>query len=141
MFVEPVGPKGEDPADDDAHPLRPDLLMVFIGSRGEAWHRLRREDFSQVELEEESEELVGLIKQMMRTDPASRITARGIYEHSVVARARAAMEKMMDDARRDGRSEFVGSPLASVPEGFLEEILGRAWMRTGGGEWEMDMSA
>lgn len=113
---------------------------MFVYYRGDAWHRLRREDFSQVDLREESDELIELIKHMMRTDPASRITARGIYEHPVIARARAAMETMMDDARREGKSEFVGSPLASVPAGFLEEILGRPRPRTGGGGWEMDMS-
>lgn len=81
-----------------------------------------------------------MIKHMMRTDPESRISARGIYEHSVVGRARAAMERMIDDARRGGKSEFAGSPLAGVPEGFLEEILGQEgnWKRGGG--WDMDMS-
>lgn len=110
---------------------------IVVPDQGEAWHRLRREDFSQVDLEEESGELVELIRQMMRADPVSRISARGIYDHPVVARARATMEKMMGDARRDGKSEFAGSPLASVPPGFLEEILGRRRE----GSWEMDMSA
>lgn len=50
------------------------------------------------------------------------------------------MERMIDDARRGGKSEFAGSPLAGVPEGFLEEILGQEgnWKRGGG--WDMDMS-
>jgi mitosis inhibitor protein kinase SWE1 len=104
--------------------------------RGEAWHRLRKEDFTQVSLEEESGELVGLIMQMMRADPGSRISAQGIYDHPVVVRARGAMQRMMGDARREGKSEFAGSPLASVPPGFLEEILGRRQE----GCWEMDMS-
>ncbi|EKM81062.1 hypothetical protein AGABI1DRAFT_56372 [Agaricus bisporus var. burnettii JB137-S8] len=113
---------------------------IMVPDQGEAWHRLRKEDFSQVDLEENSEELILLIKHMMRTDPESRISARGIYEHSVVGRARAAMERMIDDARRGGKSEFAGSPLAGVPEGFLEEILGQEgnWKRGGG--WDMDMS-
>ncbi|KAJ3566472.1 hypothetical protein NP233_g6981 [Leucocoprinus birnbaumii] len=110
---------------------------IVVPDQGEAWHRLRREDFSQVDLQEESGELVGLIKQMMRADPATRINARGIYGHPVVARARAVMERMMGDARREGKSEFAGSPLASVPAGFLEEILGRRRE----GSWDMDMSA
>lgn len=93
-----------------------------------------------MDLEENSEELILLIKHMMRTDPGSRISARGIYGHPVVGRARAAMERMMADARRGGRSEFAGSPLAGVPEGFLEDILGREEKWRGGGGWEMDMS-
>jgi len=104
--------------------------------RGEAWHRLRREDFSQIDLQEQSRELVGLIKQMMRADPASRISARGTCDHYVVARARKAMERLIGDARREGESEFAGSPLGSVPVGFLEKILGRRRESS----WEMDMS-
>lgn len=46
----------------------------------------------------------------------------------------------MDDAQRGGKSEFAGSPLAGVPEGFLKEILGREEKRRGDGGWEMDMS-
>ena len=116
-----------------------EVLCLFTDRvhRGEAWHRLRREDFSQVDLQEESRELVGLIKQMMRADPTSRISAQGICDHPVVARAQAAMERMIGDARREGESEFAGSPLGSVPVGFLEEILGRRRESS----WEMDMSA
>ncbi|KAF9451968.1 hypothetical protein P691DRAFT_806069 [Macrolepiota fuliginosa MF-IS2] len=114
---------------------------IVVPDQGDAWHRLRREDFSQVDLQEGSEELAGLIKHMMRTSPASRISAHEIYEHPVVARARAVMDRIASEARRDGKSEFAGSPLASVPSGFLEEILGRGRTGTGGGEWEMDMSS
>lgn len=76
----------------------------------------------------------------MRREPVSRISAQGIYEHSVVARARATMERMTGEARREGRSEFVGSPLASVPEGFLEEILGHSRAQKASRGWEMDIS-
>jgi mitosis inhibitor protein kinase SWE1 len=91
-------------------------------TRGEAWHRLRREDFSQVDLER-SPELLRLIQHMMRRDPTLRIDIHAVYGHPVVARARARMEQMYSAARAAGSSVFVASPLASVAEGFLEEIL------------------
>jgi len=46
------------------------------------------------------------------------------------------MERLIGDARREGESEFAGSPLGSVPVGFLEKILGRRRESS----WEMDMS-
>ena len=46
--------------------------VVSWAYRGEAWHRLRREDFSQVELDA-SPELWDLLKSMMRAAPALRI--------------------------------------------------------------------
>jgi hypothetical protein len=47
------------------------------------------------------------------------------------------MERLLAKARREGKSEFTASPLASVAEGFLEEILGRASDER---EWGMDTS-
>jgi mitosis inhibitor protein kinase SWE1 len=97
------------------------LIMLF--SRGEAWQRLRREDLSQVDLDG-SPELLDMIRQMMRTDPSSR-------DHPVVSRARGIMERVYMAAKRDGTSVFAASPLASVHQGFLEEILGRPMMESG----------
>ena len=61
--------------------------------RGEAWHRLRREDFSQVQFEASSE-LWELLKSMMRAAPALRIGIALVDTHPVVVRARRAMERM-----------------------------------------------
>ena len=97
-------------------------ISLLIMSRGEAWQRLRREDFSQVDLDE-SPELVSLIKEMMRTDPSHRMSAEDVCLHGVVARTREKMEEMYEDAKRSGESVFVASPLASVPGGFLEDVL------------------
>lgn len=92
-------------------------------SRGEAWQRLRREDLSQVDLDE-SPELADIIREMMRTDPSHRMSAEGVCGHRIVARTREKMEEVYEDAKRNGRNVFVASPLASVPTGFLEDILG-----------------
>ncbi|KAK0202737.1 hypothetical protein DFS33DRAFT_1436723 [Desarmillaria ectypa] len=98
---------------------------IVVPDQGEPWHRLRREDFSQVDLDD-SPELLELIQQMMRTDPALRIGIQAIYSHPVVSRARMNMEMLYNVAVRDGTSLFAASPLASVSSDFLEEILGHA---------------
>jgi mitosis inhibitor protein kinase SWE1 len=86
---------------------------------------LRQEDFSQVDLDE-SPELLYLIKQLMRTDPTLRINAQDTFDHPIVSRARAMMERTYNQAMKNGTSVFAASPLASVPDSFLIEILGRS---------------
>ncbi|KAA1471705.1 hypothetical protein DENSPDRAFT_880701 [Dentipellis sp. KUC8613] len=92
---------------------------IIVPDQGEPWHRLRHDDFSQVDLGE-SPELFALIRHTMRSDPTQRIDAAGVYDHPVVARARRAMADLRDACHH----AFASSPLASVPEGFLDEILG-----------------
>lgn len=95
--------------------------------RGEAWHRLRQEDFSQVDngLETLSEELQTLVRSMMRMDPAVRIEITLVASHPVVSRAREAME----EARKARGDVFAASPLGSCSRHFLDEILQRPpWM-------------
>jgi mitosis inhibitor protein kinase SWE1 len=101
-----------------------DCLLFLFTYRGEPWHRLRREDFGQVELDD-SPELLSLIKSMMKTDPILRINVHGICAHPVVSRTRSAMERKYAEALAEGTSVFVASPLSGVPDSFLEEILGR----------------
>jgi mitosis inhibitor protein kinase SWE1 len=62
---------------------------------------------------------------MMRTEPEKRIKVEEVYGHEVVTRARSAMERAYVTAKGRGTSVFCASPLASVGDGFLEEILGR----------------
>ncbi|TBU22720.1 kinase-like domain-containing protein [Dichomitus squalens] len=114
---------------------------IIVPDQGEAWHRLRREDFSQVELDA-TPELWDLIKSMMRTAPALRIGILLVDAHPVVVRARRAMERI----RSRYGAVFGASPLGAVPEGFLDEILARG--RHGADDadedkddWEMDLGA
>ena len=95
-------------------------LLLYL-CRGEAWHRLRHDDFAQVDFVGVSHELVELIKHMMRSDPALRVEAGLVAAHPVVTRARALMETL----REERGAVFGASPLASVGEGWLEEILNR----------------
>lgn len=97
------------------------LTLAFC--RGDGWHRLRQEDFSQVDLDA-SPELFDLIKSMMRADPAARADIERVHSHPVICRARLAMERMHSEAKATGSSLFEASPLASVPDTFLEEIIG-----------------
>jgi len=97
---------------------------IVVPDQGEPWHRLRQEDFGQVDLDE-SPELLELITSMMRTNPALRVDICDITAHPIVSRTRVTVERMYAEAKANGSSVFVASPLAGVPEGFLEEILGR----------------
>ncbi|KAF9263270.1 hypothetical protein L218DRAFT_902227 [Marasmius fiardii PR-910] len=95
---------------------------IVVPDQGEAWHSLRREDFSQVDLND-SPKLLGLIHGMMRTEPSRRLTIEDVHEHPVVSRARIKMEEMYETAVKNGSPVFAASPLASVSAGFLKEIL------------------
>ena len=80
-------------------------------------------DFSQVDLDE-SPELLYLIKQLMRTDPALRINAKDTFDHPIVSRTQGMMEWTYNQAVKNGTPVFAASPMASVPASFLIEILG-----------------
>ncbi|KAJ7091240.1 kinase-like domain-containing protein [Mycena epipterygia] len=88
---------------------------IVVPDQGEAWLRLRRDDFSQIELDD-MPELGALIQDMMRSDPCLRLRVEEICAHPVVSRARARM----------GGSE---APLGPVAAGFLCDILGRMDVR------------
>lgn len=103
--------------------------MAHPFHRGEAWHRLREEDFSQIDLDD-SPELLQLISQMMRNNPNVRISVQGVCEHPIVSRARAIMERTYLEAKANRTCTFAASPLSSVSSGFLEEILGRTKKET-----------
>lgn len=72
-----------------------------------------------------SPELFELIKSMMRTHPAERVDVQTVHSHPIVCRVRLSMERMYSEAKGTGSSVFAASPLASVPDTFLDEILGR----------------
>ncbi|KAF8555319.1 hypothetical protein OG21DRAFT_1521869 [Imleria badia] len=97
---------------------------IVVPDQGDGWHRLRQEDFSQVDLDS-SPELFDLIKSMMRTDPSERVDIQTVHSHRVIRRVRSAMERIHSAAKATGSSLFAASPLASVPDDFLGEILGR----------------
>jgi mitosis inhibitor protein kinase SWE1 len=93
-------------------------------NRGEPWHRLRQEDFGEVDLDA-SPELFELIRGMMRADPARRLQIGDVHAHRVVSRARVAMDRQERVLRAHGASVFPASPLGRAEAGFLSEILDR----------------
>ncbi|KAF9222710.1 hypothetical protein BS17DRAFT_708453 [Gyrodon lividus] len=95
---------------------------IVVPDQGDSWHRLRQEDFSQVDLDG-SPELFDLIKSMMRTDPAKRVDIQGVWGHPVVQRACSVMKRTEAVANATGSSLFAASPLAGVSDTFLAEIL------------------
>ncbi|TFK83778.1 hypothetical protein K466DRAFT_497790 [Polyporus arcularius HHB13444] len=109
---------------------------IVVPDQGEAWHRLRCEDYSQVELEA-SPELWELLRSMMRAAPALRIGMALVDTHPVVVRARQAMERM----RFQYGSVFGASPLGAVPDGFLDEILARGGNGRDDDDWDMELGA
>ncbi len=73
---------------------------------------------------------------MMRMDPTLRIDVHAICAHPVISRARVAMDRTYAEAVANGTSVFAASPLASGPDGFLDEILRRRVLDDGA----MDLS-
>lgn len=92
--------------------------------RGPPWHKLRKENFEDVELDGTSGVLSQLIKDLMRSDPGGRPTVEKVCAGPVVTRARAWMAAKRKEAARDGRSLMLGSPLAKEEEGFVWRVLG-----------------
>ncbi|KAJ6499152.1 hypothetical protein C8R45DRAFT_981321 [Mycena sanguinolenta] len=86
---------------------------MVVPDQGEAWLRLRREDYSQIDSVDDMPELFGLIQQMMRTDPETRVEVQDICSHPIVARAGRVMDSSGEP------------PLAAPTAGFVEDILGR----------------
>jgi len=97
---------------------------IVVPGEGEPWHRLRHDDLSPADLSTDtSPELRALIAALLSANPEARIDSAAVCAHPVVARTRAAMERLLEEALRAGERPFAASPLAGVPAGFLEEVL------------------
>lgn len=83
-------------------------------------------------LDHHSHVLVDLIRQMMRTNPDERLTSGAVSLYPAVEQARNWMERLERELFEQGQSVWHASPLASVPAGFLREILGEELMDTSG---------
>lgn len=103
-------------------------MYLMILCRGEAWHRIRHEDFAQVDLTDLSTELVELLKSTLRSDPALRADAGLVNAHPVITRARLSM----DEKRREVGAVFEASALAGAPPGWLDFVIGHS------NEWNGD---
>ncbi|EKM53975.1 uncharacterized protein PHACADRAFT_122634 [Phanerochaete carnosa HHB-10118-sp] len=93
---------------------------IVVPDQGDAWHRIRHDDFSQIDFASISTELIELLKGMMRSDPDLRVDAGMVCSHPVIVRARLSM----DELRKELGPVFHASALAGASEGWLEDILG-----------------
>ncbi|GBE81461.1 predicted protein [Sparassis crispa] len=99
---------------------------IIVPDQGDAWHRLRHEDFVQVEAElgALSVTLQAVLKGMLRMEPARRVGSDMLARHPVVRRARSAM----DGLRARQGDVFEASALGPVQDGFLSSIItGNDW--------------
>ncbi|KAF8488407.1 kinase-like domain-containing protein [Gautieria morchelliformis] len=105
---------------------------IVVPDMGDDWRRLREDDFSAVDFgtvngdacaHPRSAELVTLICQMMRSNPAKRLMIEHVYEHAVVRRAREAMVRKVASVTANGGPVFGASPLGGEPDGFVEKVL------------------
>ena len=94
---------------------------VIIPDQGDAWHRLRQDDFVQVDFTALSTQLVTLLEGMLCSQPARRLTADQVTSHPVIRCAREHMDYM-----RTTSGVLAGSPLVGASEDWLERILGSA---------------
>ncbi|KAL5523712.1 hypothetical protein ACEPAG_7885 [Sanghuangporus baumii] len=102
---------------------------ICVPTQGDPWHRVREQDFSQVEgFTDCSAVLQHLIMWMMSKDPSARPTAAEICSHPVISRAQEHMNALLDVLREEEGSQpeilFKASPLASMDDSFLSDILG-----------------
>lgn len=131
--------------------LYPSFLDVFLTwffpfiYRGEPWHRLRSQDFSDIDLSGLSSTLLDLIFSLLSSNPSDRPAIEAVWAHDVVRRTRSVMRRNITAASRgrsstgvDGDSGTAGendnqddkvalyraSAFGSEPPTFLAEILG-----------------
>ncbi|KAG8964483.1 hypothetical protein FRC03_001734 [Tulasnella sp. 419] len=101
---------------------------IVVPSNGDAWHRLRNEDFSEVTLAGLSPTIVTLVTTMMATDPLRRPTIEAVLSHPSVTRTLAIMKHNRDAAKDKA---FRASAFVSEPPTFLETVLGNdAFVKT-----------
>ncbi|KAG8700406.1 hypothetical protein FRC09_005973 [Ceratobasidium sp. 395] len=111
-----------------------------VPAMGEPWHKLRNDDFSDVDLEGFSRELISLISSMMRRDAGHRPSMALVCTHECIVRAEAIMMRAIESVRvsaTEATDVFRASPFGSEGPAFLEEVLGRNQNRD---EEGMDMS-
>ena len=97
---------------------------------GPAWHALREDDFSVVDLSPISPALADLIMSCMSSDPLRRPTIDQMVQHPVIVRARSGREALAPEAR-DWIIQILGGgfalpvpPAQRICETFEEEEEG-----------------
>ncbi|KAG9012704.1 hypothetical protein FRB93_001257 [Tulasnella sp. JGI-2019a] len=98
---------------------------IVVPSNGDAWHRLRHDDFEEVPLDGFSSTLVSFITTMlMASDPKKRPSVARIQAMEPIARTRAIMKRNRLEVKEDSGKMFRASAFVTEPPSFLEEVLG-----------------
>lgn len=72
---------------------------ICVPDGGPAWHALREDDFSVVDLSPISPALADLIMSCMSADPMQRPTIDQLVQHPVMMRARSGREALAPEAK------------------------------------------
>ncbi|KAG8890221.1 hypothetical protein FRB98_000549 [Tulasnella sp. 332] len=99
---------------------------IVVPSNGDAWHRLRHDDFEEVPLDVFSNTIVSFITRMlMAADPSKRLTIARIQTFEPIARTRAVMKRNRLEVKEDSGKMFRASAFATEPASFLQEVLSK----------------
>ena len=109
---------------------------ICVPDGGPAWHALREDDFSVVDLSPISPALADLIMSCMSSDPASRPTIGQIVQHPVIVRARSGREALAPEAK-DWIVQILGGGFTLPSQMQIEHRTGEAFDEAEEGDVEM----
>lgn len=117
---------------------------VILPDNGPAWHKLRSNDLSDVDLSKLSHELVLLITSLLQHSPEDRASMKEIVRHPVVARLASLLEaSILIENRSSGVEEEVERPLlgAILPQAdsFLYDLFSSVYSYETSGETSMEL--
>lgn len=99
---------------------------IIVPDMGEPWHKLRKDDFTAIDIPEESWLLFKLIQKMMHSDHRQRPEIEWVSRYGPVRRARewmASRTVALIEQGATGTELFACSPLGGEEEGVLALIL------------------
>lgn len=115
----------------------------MLPDNGPAWHKLRSNDFSDVDLTRLSPPLVQLLHGMLNHSPEDRATIAQVQQHPVISTLHALLNASLD-LLRTGCEGQMAPPLlgATVAEAdsFLSEIFAVAYASQSSTEGHADDS-
>ena len=117
---------------------------MILPDNGPAWHKLRSNDLSDVDLSKLSHELVVLIISLLQHSPEDRASMNEIVRHPVVERLSNLLEQSIQiENRSAGLEEMEERPLlgAILPQAdsFLYDLFSSVYSYETSGETSMEL--
>lgn len=119
---------------------------VILPDNGPAWHKLRSNDLSDVDLSKLSHELVVLITSLLQHAPEDRSSTTEIVHHPVVERLSTLLEQSIQIENRSngsGSDGLLERPLlgAILPQAdsFLYDLFSSVYSYETSGETSMEL--